>query len=174
MAKADRPLVQRRVDDLLRVRLDGGARHDVRDYARSQERESASPWFVPDGENPLSDVQIWRYLQRADRLIDREHERSRKRLFRRHVARLNHLYARAATTGELSVARAILRDLAEMQRLLPRPEDELEREVRELREMLKRITTDGPGHTTAGDSGPAPPDRAAHTADVGALGPAAG
>src|SRR5262249_49154062 len=155
MAKADKALAARRVDDVLRIRLDGARWWDVRDFVREKEKEEGSAWFVAAGDKPLSDAMIRKYQERADRLVDQEHEKSRKRLFRRHVARLNHLYGRATTTGELSVARAILRDLAEMQRLLPRPEDELEKEVRQLREMLKGIT-DGPGNAAAGGR-PTPP-----------------
>ena len=46
------------------------------------------------------------------------------------------LAERAIETSELSVARSTLRDLAEMLRLLPKAEDDLRRELAELRVML--------------------------------------
>jgi len=39
MAKADKALVQRRVDDVLRIRLDGAQWWDVREYVREKEGE---------------------------------------------------------------------------------------------------------------------------------------
>jgi hypothetical protein len=139
MARADKALVARRVSDLLRIRLDGAERWDVCDYVRAKEAEADSAWFVAEDATPLSDSQIWRYLQSADAEIARSFERSRKILLRRHVAQLRHLYARAATNGELSVARAVLRDLAELRRLVPRPEDDLRRELDELKKLLDRV-----------------------------------
>ncbi len=177
MARADKALVARRVNDLLRIRLDGAERWDVCDYVRQKEAEEGSAWHVGKDGTPLSDSQIWRYLQRADQEIERSFERSRKRLIRRHVAQLRHLYARAATNGELSVARAILRDLAEIQRLMPNPADQLQRAVDDLTRRLHELeqndgnkthTTNFPGSRDAGDSGEAGGGPGAADSDQGA------
>jgi hypothetical protein len=114
MAKADKALAARRVDDVLRIRLDGAQFWDVREFVREKEKEPGSAWFLAAGEGPLSDSQIRRYQQKADRLAHESHERSRGRLFRRHLAQRRHLYARATTTGELRTALACLRDEGEL------------------------------------------------------------
>jgi hypothetical protein len=119
MAKADKALVQRRVDDLLRIRLDGAQWWDIREFVREKEQEQGSAWFLAEGEEPLSDSQIRRYQQKADKLVYESHERSRRKLFRRHLAQRRNLFARAATSGELSVALAVLKDEAELLGLYP-------------------------------------------------------
>jgi hypothetical protein len=189
MERASKPLVSKRVNDLVRVRLDGGQRWDVCDYVRQQESNAESPWHVAEGGSPLSNSQIWRYMKKADERIERSFERSRKILLKRHVAKLNHLYARATTSGEISVARAILRDLAEIRRLLPNPADALQRMVDDLTRRLAQLEAkDGsssnhptavPGHGNAGDGGdPADQAGAAYrsqgAAGDGTTGPASG
>ena len=114
MAKADKALAARRTDDILRIRLDGAEWWDICDYVREKEKEQGSAWFLAEGEQPLSDSQLRRYQQKADALPAQSHERSRKKLLRRHLAQRRSLYARATTTGELRTALACLRDEAEM------------------------------------------------------------
>ena len=65
----------------------------------------------------MSDSQIRQYQEQADRLVEQSHEKSRKKLFRRHLAQRRNLYARAVTTGETRTALACLRDEAELLRL---------------------------------------------------------
>jgi hypothetical protein len=167
--KADKATAERRVNDLLAIVLDGAQGWDVFQYVREKEAEEGSVWFVLQGATPLSDGMIRKYLTRAYRLMESAHEKSRRRLFRRHVARLNHLYARATTAGELSVARAVLRDLAEMQRLLPRPEDELRREVERLKKLLEGMDR-GDGNLEGRDRANPPADRGAGGAADAATG----
>jgi hypothetical protein len=119
MAKADKALVARRIDDVLRIRLDGAQFWDVREYVREREKEPGSAWFLPEGEGPLSDSQIRRYQQQADKLVYESHERSRKKLFRRHLAQRRHLYGRAVTTGDIRTALACAQDEARLLGLYP-------------------------------------------------------
>jgi hypothetical protein len=119
MAKADKALSARRVEDLLRIRLDGAQWWDVREYVREKEGEAGSAWFVAEGEGPLSDGQIRRYQTKADKLILSSHERSRKKLFRRHLAQRRHLYAKAVLAGDYRTALAVAVDEARLQGLYP-------------------------------------------------------
>jgi hypothetical protein len=119
MARADKAQVARRIDDVLRIRLDGAEFWDVREFVREKEKEAGSAWFLAEGETPLSDSQIRRYQRKADRLMLESHERSRKRLLRRHLAQRRHLYARAATTGDFRAALSALQDEAELLGLYP-------------------------------------------------------
>jgi hypothetical protein len=137
-AKANKALVAKRVEDLLRIRLDGAQHWDVCEYVREKQAEPASCWFVAEGETPLSDSQIRRYLQRADEMIYATHERSRKRLFRRHLAQRRHLYARAVTTGDLRTALAVLQDEAKLTGL--DYDDQLVRELAILRKRIDELT----------------------------------
>jgi hypothetical protein len=110
MAKADKALAARRVEDLLRIRLDGAEFWNVREYVREKEKEEGSAWFVAEDGTALSDSQIRRYQTQADALMMASHERSRNKLFRRHLAQRRSLYARAVLTGEIRTALACLRD----------------------------------------------------------------
>jgi hypothetical protein len=117
---------QRRVDDILRIRLDGAEFHDVREFVREKEAEAGSAWFLPDGESPLSDSQIRRYQQKADEVMLASCEQSRKKLRKRHLAQRRNLYARALTTGDIRTALACLDSEAKLLKLFPseRPKPE--------------------------------------------------
>jgi hypothetical protein len=119
MARADKAQVARRIDDILRIRLDGAEFWDVREFVREKEKEQRSAWFLAEGEEPLSDGQIRRYQQKADRLMLQSHERNRKKLLRRHLAQRRNLYARATTTGDIRTALAVLQDEAKLEGLYP-------------------------------------------------------
>jgi hypothetical protein len=122
------------------VRLQGGKGWQVLDYVREQQGNEQSPWFVPTDKKPLADSCLWRYLALADDQIDKDFSRSRKRLYRGHSAKLDFLYAKAVTSGELSVARAILHDLAELRGLLPDPNKEAKKLMAEIRQEIKEAT----------------------------------
>jgi hypothetical protein len=119
MARADKALSARRVDDILRIRLDGAKWWHVCEFVREKEQEAGSAWFLEEGESPLSDSQIRRYQTRADRLMVEENERSRRTLRRRHVAMRENLYAKAATTGDVRTALTVLQDIDEFLGLYP-------------------------------------------------------
>jgi hypothetical protein len=68
---------------------------------------------------------IRKYQEKADKLVEQSHEKSRKKLFRRHLAQRRHLYARAATTGDIRTALACLGDEAELLGLYPPKRTEL-------------------------------------------------
>jgi hypothetical protein len=97
----------------------------VREFVREKEAEAGSNWFVAEGATPLSDGQIRRYQTTADKLMLASHERSRKKLFRRHSAQRRNLYARAVTTGDLQTALACLRDEAKLLGLYPSTKHEV-------------------------------------------------
>ena len=136
-------MVVARTTEVLALALEGAQGWDVLQYVRGKEKESGSVWFVPPGEKSLSEEMVRKYLTRAYGLMEAAHEKRRRKLFRRHVAKLNHLYQKANWASELSVARAILHDLAEMQRLLPKPEEELRKEVARLAKLVAKYAGGG-------------------------------
>jgi hypothetical protein len=120
MKRAAKTLVDARVNDLVTIILDGAVlEFDLCEFVREREKEAGSPWHLGDGETPLSYSQIRRYAARAQKVIHDTTRTSRKRLLRTHVARRQHLYAKAVNQGDLRAAAAILKDLAELQGLYP-------------------------------------------------------
>src|SRR5262245_16561978 len=118
-APATKAMKRARVEEILRIRLDGAEIWDAREYVREKEAEEGSAWHLKPGEKPLSDSQLWRYLAEADRLIAESCRASRKKLLRRHLAQRRNLYAKAILAGDHRTALAVLRDEAEMQGLYP-------------------------------------------------------
>jgi hypothetical protein len=150
MAKADKALSARRVHEILCIRLDGAQWWDVLQFVREKEREEGSAWFVPQGAKPLSEAMIRKYQQRADALMLQAHGKSRQRLIRRHLAQRRHLYGKAVLAGEIDTALRVLQDEAKLAGLYPKPEDDLRKELAELRKMLeeaKAADGDGDGGT---------------------------
>jgi hypothetical protein len=120
MRRASKDRVDARVNDLVNVILDGCVLDfDLCEFVREREKEPGSPWHLADGETPLSYSQIRRYANRAEKVIQDTARTSRKRLLRSHVARRNHLYAKAVNQGDLRAAAGILKDLGELQGLYP-------------------------------------------------------
>jgi hypothetical protein len=117
--KATKAVVARRIEEVLRIRLDGAEFWDVREYAREKEHEQGSAWELKDGAKALSDGTLWRYIGRADKLIAESCRASTKKLTRRHLAQRRNLYAKAVLAGDYRTALAALRDEAEMLGLYP-------------------------------------------------------
>ena len=134
--RATNPIIRQRIEDILRVRLDGAEGWDVRRYVAEQEAAGEPPWTIPEGGKPLSERQIRNYVAAADKLVDESCRQSRKRLLRRHQAQRRQLYARAVSKGDERTALAVLRDLAELQNLYS---DELAQQVEELRRRVEHL-----------------------------------
>ena len=123
-----------RVEEVLAIRLDGAQLHDIRRYA------SENGWGV-------SDRQLERYIEKADRLLVARRQRKWGRMKALHVARREALYARALQAADYRTALAVLQDLAKLQELYL-DERELRKVQRELKELESRMkpllaTTDG-------------------------------
>src|SRR5262245_12864078 len=117
--RATDPIIRLRIEDVLRIRLDGAEGWDVRRYVAEMEAAGTPPWAVPEGGKPLSERQIRRYVEAADRLIDESCRTSRKKALRRHLAQRRSLYARALNKGDERTALAVLADLAALEGLYP-------------------------------------------------------
>ncbi len=113
--RAEKALVEARTNDLAHAILDGAVWPlDLCEYVREREKETGSPWFVGEGEKPLSYAQIRRYAVKAEKVIAESCRTSRKRLLRIHLAKRRSLYARAVTAADYSTALRVLRDEAEL------------------------------------------------------------
>src|SRR5262249_28074206 len=102
------------VEEILRIRLDGAKFWDVREYARAQEVQEGSAWYLTAGARPLSDGQLWRYIAMADKQIAQNARASQKRQIRLHIEQIDNIYAKAMSQGDM---RAALASRAEKARL---------------------------------------------------------
>jgi hypothetical protein len=159
--KATAATIRARVEDVLRIRLDGAQAWDVREYVRAQERAGAEPWAIPDGGKPLSDSQLRRYGQRADELVRESCRAHRGKLLREHIAQRRHLYARAVQAGDLRTALAVLDSLAKLLALFPSEDDALRREAEALRKQLGALKEGnrGGGNSKAAEGAGGPGER---------------
>jgi hypothetical protein len=119
MAKADKALSARRVQEIYAIRLDGARWVDVVQFVRENESKQDSAWYVEPGGKPLSDGMIRKYQEKADALLMQSDEKSRRKSFRRHLAQRKHIYSKAVLSGDYRAALAALRDEAEMLGLYP-------------------------------------------------------
>jgi len=120
-AKPTKAQVEARVHEILRIRLDGAEFWDVREYVREKEQEEGSPWELAQGQKPLSDSQLWRYIARADREVTASCRASRKKLVRRHLAQRRNLFAKAVSAGDYRAALAAAESEAKLQGLFDVP-----------------------------------------------------
>src|SRR5215469_12516846 len=67
--KATAAVVARRVEEVLRIRLDGAEFWDVLQYIAEKQEAGEGVWALPDGEKPIAERTIWWYIQRADKLL---------------------------------------------------------------------------------------------------------
>ena len=134
--KATKATVGRRVEEVLRIRLDGAEFWDVREYAREKEAEEGSAWHLGERDKPLSDGQLWRYIARADRMIAESCRAHRKKLLRRHLAQRRNLYAKAVSQGDIRAALACLDSEAKLTGLF---EDEVTRAIDRLQKQIAEL-----------------------------------
>jgi len=104
--KSDRTTVSQRIEEVLRIRLDGAQFHDIVQYAAEKE------WGV-------NDRQLRNYIQRADELLVERQDKSRKKVVARHLAQRQSLYARAVNAADYRTALAILDSEAKLRGLYP-------------------------------------------------------
>jgi hypothetical protein len=106
MARATKAVVAQRIEEVLRLRIDGAEYHDVKEYA------SAQGWGV-------SARHVWNYMHQADDLLKERLEKDRDRLISRHVAQRRNLYSRALKAGQYAVALAVADSEAKLEQLFP-------------------------------------------------------
>ena len=120
--KSEEATVAARVEEVLRIRLDGAQFHDVVQYSAEK------GWG-------LHDRQLRNYIRRSDELIAERRDKSRRRLIALHLARRESLYARAVNTADYRTGLAILADMAKLQTLYITPH-----ELAQLKELKAEVT----------------------------------
>jgi hypothetical protein len=95
--------LQRRIEEVFRLRLGGAGFLDVRDFARAPEQS----WNV-------SDSQLWRYIQAADALVKEHGQANREFIFARSLLRHDQVWAHAMGAGDFRTALAAEADLLKL------------------------------------------------------------
>ena len=103
--KSTKAEIAQRVEEVLRIRLDGAEFHDIVQYA------SEKAWKV--GERQLRN-----YMAATDDLLAARLEKDRDKLLARHIAQRRSLYARALNAADYRTALAVAKDEAEGIRLI--------------------------------------------------------
>lgn len=109
-ARAPDLVIQRRVDELYRLVVDGAVFSDVREYVREQEAIAESCWHLSPGQKPLSDSQLYRYLERVEEEMRAATLARRQQHLTRHLNKRRNLYAKAVAAGDIRTALAVLQD----------------------------------------------------------------
>lgn len=109
--KSTRIDVAARIEEVLRIRLDGAQFHDVVQYGIEK------GWGVKEAS-------IWKYIGKADKLIRERTDRRRGVVLSQHLAMRRALYARAINAADFRTALAILADEAKLRGLYPQAESE--------------------------------------------------
>lgn len=118
-ARAPRIVVQRRLDDLTKLRLTGNGIIEIRQFIRHEEGRSGSAWHIDPDVKPMSDDMIWKYIRRADKGICGVHVEGRRRSRRAGLAKRKEIYRRAMLKDDLKTALEVLKDEAVMRDLYP-------------------------------------------------------
>ena len=145
----------RRVDEILRIRIDGAQFHDVVQYAAEK------GWG-------LKDRQIREYMRRADALLVERRDRNRGQIIARRLAQREALYARAVNAADLRTALAVLDSADKLQGLFAQDKEvrELVKTVLEQDKRIRELEGETGDSRTATASTPPPAEGA-----EGATGP---
>lgn len=128
-----------RVEDVLRLRLDGNEFWEIAQHIASREKEPGNCWTAAEGEGHLGDRQIWEYIEKADKLMVGKMDERVDQLRLQHIARRYVLYTKAVRAREYKTGLAILQDIARLLDLYPKVEHELVRDLKALREELDTL-----------------------------------
>jgi hypothetical protein len=102
--KSTRAETQKRVDEVLQLRLHGAELPDILQYAAEK------AWCVKER-------QLRTYIARADRLMAEILNRNRDQLFGRHVMQRRAIFARCMKINDYKTALQVLRDEAQLEGL---------------------------------------------------------
>lgn len=149
------PIVQQRIAEVLRLRLDGAEAYDVRHYIAEKEAAAEVPWIIPEDGSPLSERQIRSYIQSADAQVGATIRRSSATDLRRHIALRRNLYRRALAAEDYRAAQSILADLAKLLDLYPAAKVNVN--VREIDHAIEQLMADLGAPRETPSAGEAPP-----------------
>ena len=106
MAKATKAQIIQRLNAVVKLRLGGAAIRDIFQYSQDHN------WDV--GYDA-----VYKYVSRADKIIEEHAERNRDRLLAFEVNARHRVFARAMEKGDLEAALKVLKDRAQLLNLYP-------------------------------------------------------
>jgi hypothetical protein len=106
--KSTKAEVQRRVEEVFKLRLGGAEFADIVQYAAAPEQA----WGV-------AERQLWNYIAAADQLVKERFDARAEHLLNRHLLQRRTLYAHAMGAGDWRTALAVLQDEAKLEGLYP-------------------------------------------------------
>jgi len=110
--KSTKAEIRRRVDQVAKIIIFGGEFADIRQYASETDEATGRPWN-------RSDRQLARYQKWAYRLIEKQVEKTRDKVWARHVQQRRQMFALAMEAGDLSTALQIAKDEADLHGIYP-------------------------------------------------------
>jgi hypothetical protein len=120
--------VQARIEDFIRIILDGAQTWDLREFVRQQEEIPGSNWYLGDPDTgtehgvkfaPLSRATIDKYRVWAQEQIIAAQEKRRPTLIATGLAKRHNMYAKAIAAGDVRTALAVQKDHDELCGLYP-------------------------------------------------------
>ncbi len=104
--------IRRRVELIAKVILFGGEFSDIRQYVSETDEATRRPWKI-------SDRNLFRYQNRAYELIEKQTEKSRPRVWARHVQQRRQMFALAMESGDIGAALQVAKDEAALHGIYP-------------------------------------------------------
>jgi hypothetical protein len=115
-SRATQALSKRRLHELAQLLLEQ-PRLSIFHYVREKESEPGSLWFI-DGGQPLTLSQVYRYIQRAEKMLGERFGRDLQGAVSTHLGRLERLYREAVLDGDKRLALSALNSQRESLKLL--------------------------------------------------------
>jgi hypothetical protein len=112
--KSSKAEVQKRIEQIFKLRLGGAEFADILQYAAAPEQN----WGVKDR-------QLWTYIARADALMKERFDAKADHLLARHLLQRRLLYAQCMAAGAFGDALRVLQDEAKLEGLYPASKTEL-------------------------------------------------
>src|SRR5262249_8340988 len=104
--KSDKVAVNKRVEEVLEFRLLSAPFRAIRQHAAD------AGWNV-------SERQLWRYIEKSDKILAEERERDREKNFNKAIAQRDALFGRAVSVSDYRTAHGILQDRDQLLGLYP-------------------------------------------------------
>ena len=118
--KSDESEVAQRVEEVLRLILDGWQHHEILQHIAEQD------WGVQQR-------QAYEYIRRAHDLMVERLDKKRKPMIARHIAQRERLFKRCVDAEDFKTALAVLTDIAKLRGLYP------EKGVKELAKLAQHL-----------------------------------
>jgi hypothetical protein len=109
--RANKWLTDARTESLYRIICDGAEFLDYIQFVREQQIVGGSPWFVGEGQKPLSASQLYRYINKAEALVKSRCQLNGDQEIGRLLIQRRKIHAMAVAQGDVRAANSVLDSL---------------------------------------------------------------